>query len=316
MNILVVDDELGLRHTLTLILQAEGHLVRAASDGLKASGHGGEELLIGELMPFARTTTSGGAKVRPIEFLRELACVDGKYKPYKGNAAKVRGCKDFKPIPGTGLAYHAYALPGGPDVKSPNHDDAAIAELGRVVRALDKLSAKNRLASDRMPIWITECGFQTKPPDPYQTPIKQVPAFLGQAEWLAYRNPRVVSYSQYPLFDDPLVGTGGGFQSGLRKSNGAKKGDIYRAFQVPLFVQRRSNKVVEVFGGVRAGAPGDKVKVESKLGKGSFKKLPGGDVSLGSQGYFDRVFTISDAAKRVYRFRFAGGKSRVAHVHK
>ena len=33
MNILVVDDELGLRHTLTLILQAEGHAVRAASDG-------------------------------------------------------------------------------------------------------------------------------------------------------------------------------------------------------------------------------------------------------------------------------------------
>ena len=36
MNILVVDDELGLRHTLTLILQSEGHTVRAANDG--ASG--------------------------------------------------------------------------------------------------------------------------------------------------------------------------------------------------------------------------------------------------------------------------------------
>jgi two-component system response regulator AtoC len=33
MNILVVDDELGLRHTLSLILTAEGHQVRAASDG-------------------------------------------------------------------------------------------------------------------------------------------------------------------------------------------------------------------------------------------------------------------------------------------
>ena len=36
MNILVVDDELGLRHTLTLILQAEGHDVRTASDGAAA----------------------------------------------------------------------------------------------------------------------------------------------------------------------------------------------------------------------------------------------------------------------------------------
>ena len=36
MNILVVDDELGLRHTLTLILQAEGHTVRAVSEGAAA----------------------------------------------------------------------------------------------------------------------------------------------------------------------------------------------------------------------------------------------------------------------------------------
>ena len=42
MNILVVDDELGLRHTLTLILQAEGHTVRAASDGATALERLGE----------------------------------------------------------------------------------------------------------------------------------------------------------------------------------------------------------------------------------------------------------------------------------
>ncbi|HYC50557.1 MAG TPA: sigma 54-interacting transcriptional regulator, partial [Gemmatimonadaceae bacterium] len=33
MNILIVDDELGLRHTLTLILGAEGHETRAAANG-------------------------------------------------------------------------------------------------------------------------------------------------------------------------------------------------------------------------------------------------------------------------------------------
>src|SRR5690348_402491 len=33
MNILIVDDELGLRHTLTLILDAEGHKTRTASTG-------------------------------------------------------------------------------------------------------------------------------------------------------------------------------------------------------------------------------------------------------------------------------------------
>lgn len=49
MNILVVDDELGLRHTLTLILQAEGHTVRSASDGasgLERLGEGPADLII------------------------------------------------------------------------------------------------------------------------------------------------------------------------------------------------------------------------------------------------------------------------------
>ncbi|MFL5620095.1 MAG: sigma-54-dependent transcriptional regulator [Gemmatimonadaceae bacterium] len=49
MNILVVDDELGLRHTLTLILQAEGHTVRAASDGavgLQQLGEAPADLII------------------------------------------------------------------------------------------------------------------------------------------------------------------------------------------------------------------------------------------------------------------------------
>jgi hypothetical protein len=287
-------------------------LLRAAEKGLSASGHGGDELLIGELLPFARSGEEGSKKVRPIEFLRELACVDSHYQAYKGNAAKQRGCSNFKPIPGTGLAYHPYTLPGGPDVATPNPDDASIAELGRLVRALDKLSNRHRLASDRMPIWISEFGFQTSPPDPYQTPIKKVPGFLGQSEWYAYRNPRVVSYSQYPLIDDPNA-TSGGFQSGLRRHDGKKKGDVYKAFQLPLFVHRRSSNAVEVFGGVRAGAEGDKVTLESKLGKGNFKKLS--TVTLGAQGYFDRVVSVSDAAKRKYRFKASGHTSRTASVH-
>ena len=36
MKLLVVDDELGLRQTLSLILQGEGHDVRVASDGSDA----------------------------------------------------------------------------------------------------------------------------------------------------------------------------------------------------------------------------------------------------------------------------------------
>jgi hypothetical protein len=164
-----------------------------------------------------------------------------------------------------------------------------------------------------MPLWVSEFGFQTNPPDQYAADIKRVPGYLGQAEWLAYRNPRVASYAQYPFVDDRLHG--GSFQSGLRTSDGKKKRGVYHAFQLPLFVQRRSDNVVEVFGGVRAAAPGEKVTIESRKRGGEYKKLSGGTVQLGAQGYFDRVFTLSNAATRQYRFRYAGAKSRGANVH-
>lgn len=286
-------------------------LVYAGHDALAASGHGGDEQLIGELMPFARPGHEDN-KVPPLQFLRELACVDDGYRAYTGKAAKERGCSGFKALPGTGLAYHPYTLSGGPDVVDPR-DSASIGEIRRVVRVLDALSNRHRLESGRMPVWISEFGFQTNPPDRYAAPIEKVPGYLGESEWLAYRNPRVASYAQYPLIDDPPSGS---FQSGLRTSDGKKKKGVYDAFRLPIFVQRRSRDTVEVFGGVRAGGPGDEVTVESRSGSGaSWKKLSGGTIQLGSGGYFDRVFNASKASGHQYRFRYKGTHSRTANVH-
>ncbi|MEA2350562.1 MAG: hypothetical protein QOG86_1503 [Thermoleophilaceae bacterium] len=290
-------------------------LVLAAQKGLQASGHGGDELLIGELLPYAHQNSANKRKFSPITFLRELACVNSHYHAYTGKAAKRRGCQHYKALPGTGLAYHPYTLAGGPDVRTADPNDASIADLDRVTNALDKLSHRGRLKSSRMPVWVSEFGFQTNPPDHYASAIKRVPGFMGQSEWLAYRNPRVASYAQYPLVDDAIDKSGSGFQSGLRRRNGKKKPGVYKAFQLPLFVEKRTAKVVEIFGGVRAGGAGDKVTIESRVGhKGNFKTL--GKVGLGSQGYFDRVFTISKADERQYRFRLSGGgKSRTATAH-
>ena len=110
-------------------------------------------------------------------------------------------------------------------------------------------------------------------------------------------------------------GQSGGFQSGLRRHSGKKKPHVYPAFRLPLFAQERSGKVVEVFGGVRTATPGEHVTIQSRLGSGKWGALPGGTVGLNSEGYFDRVFTISSASKRRYRFVFPGGKSRTANVH-
>jgi hypothetical protein len=288
-------------------------LLRGANQSLDASGHKHDDLLFGELQPYARGGEAGHEKTHPLTFLRELACVDDKFHPYTGNAAKQRGCKDFKPLPGTAVSYHPYTLPGGPDIHTPDKNDASVNELGRVVATLDKLSHRNRIAANNVPIWISEFGYQTDPPDPYQTPIKKVPGFLGEAEMLAYHNPQVMTWAQYPLVDDPSDKSGAGFQSGLRQHNGKKKKGVYKAFELPLFADLRSGNHVEVFGGVRAAKGGEQVKIESKLGKAKWKKLR--TATLNSQGYFDTVVHVSSPKDRHFRFHFRKRVSRSASVH-
>lgn len=291
-------------------------LVYGAFDGLSASGHGSDSILIGELLPFARSGRTRD-KVRPVQFLRELACVDSRYRPYTGRSARSRGCSNFRPIPGNGLAYHPYTLSGGPRVRSPHRDDASISELSRITRALSLLDRRRRLATRRMPIWISEFGYQTDPPDRlFGSRISRVPGFMGESEWIAFRNSRVASYAQYLLVDDPVQGSGAaryaGFQTGLRFSNGEAKPGVYAAFELPFFVRRRSSSRVEVFGGVRAGAEGDQVVVEQRLGRGDFREL--GTVALGTNGYFLRTFSLSRADRREYRFRWRDRESRRARA--
>jgi len=58
-------------------------LMVAAHAGLAASGHGSDQFLFGELLPFSRAGQER-FRIRPIAFLREIACVDSHYHPYSG----------------------------------------------------------------------------------------------------------------------------------------------------------------------------------------------------------------------------------------
>ena len=84
---------------------------------------------------------------------------------------------------------------------------AATTPRSASCRACARRSTRSRGAAScprHLPIWITEFGYQTKPPDPLQgAPLKRAAAFMDESEWIAFRNPRVASYSQYTLLDDP-----------------------------------------------------------------------------------------------------------------
>lgn len=271
-------------------------LYLAGHRGLEAGGHGDDTILFGELMPRGGTDSR---KVRPLEFLREMVCLDRNYRQYRGSAARKRGCRRVGRIPTSGLAYHPYTLANGPDVNE-GADEAAIGQLPRVRRTLDALARRGKLPR-RLPIWITEFGYQTRPPDPNATRLRRAPALMDLSEWIAFRDRRVASYSQYQLRDDDF------WQSGLRFADGDAKPGVYAAFSLPVFVRSLGGNAVEVFGGGR-GASGAAAQVESKPPGGSYRSL--GSAAVNSSGYFRQVFRISGASRRKFRVTL-GAQQRV-----
>ena len=126
---------------------------------------------------------------------------------------------------------------------------------------------------------------------------------MGLSEWLAWRNPRVASYSQYLLRDDSAMG---GFQTGLRFNGGRAKPGVYKAYRLPFFVRRGRGRKIEVWGGIRSAGRGRTVTIQSRRG-GKWRKL--GTASTAKRGYFRKKFRVSGAGKRKYRFKAGGRKS-------
>jgi hypothetical protein len=281
-------------------------LVSSATAALNATGHSKDQVLIGELLPYARSGKTGSKKIRPLAFLRELGCVNSHFRRYRGTAAKKRGCAKFKAVRGTGLAFHPYTLAGGPNIPTPNRDDASIKTLSRVTRTLDKLGSKRSLAHKRMRLWITEFGFQSSPPDRYATPVRKIPGFMAQSEWLAFHNKRVSSYSQYPLVDDRGLA---GFQSGLRLKSGKAKPYVYSAFRHTFYVRKKGGSKVEAFGIERAASSG-KAAIQARSGrKGKWKTVA--TASINGRGYFDRRIKVSGASRKQFRYVAGSAHSRV-----
>lgn len=278
-------------------------LYQAFVAGMQSSGHSRDTLLFGELVPFGSSSRRSATRISPIEFLRETFCLDANWRPYRGAAAKARGCGRLGRLRVSGIAYHPYVPRGGLYGRLPSRDDASIAQLGRLTSALDKLARRGKLPP-RLPIWITEYGFQTNPPDPFQFPISRVPSYMDESEWLAFRNPRVVSYSQYLLVDEAArksrsaLVRWSGFQQGLRFADGREKPGVYQAFRFPVFVREYRRDRVEVFGRLRPRRPGTRVVIAVSAGNG-YRQVA--SVRINSAGYFRKTLPVSSASKRKFR---------------
>ena len=269
-------------------------LYLAALAGLRASGNGGDTVLMGETSP--RGT---GRVVAPITFMREVLCLSKSYK-------RDRSCGR---LDADGYAHHAYTTRAGPSFRPPGKNDVTIGVLSRLTRALDKAGRAGAIRRN-MPVYLTEFGVQSEP-DPFiGVSLRQQAEFRSIAERIAYRNRRVRSFSQYLMRDDaPRPGSRfdrySGFESGLRGSDGEKK-PAYDEFRTPLAADRRGRRV-SLWGLVRPGAGGHSVTVEYADGSGAFRTLR--TVTTDSRGYW--TATTSYRSRRSWRVRWTAPNGTV-----
>ena len=194
-------------------------------------------------------------------------------------------------------------------MREPTTNDATIRSYGRILRALDSARASGNLRSKKkLPIWNTEFGFQTNPPDPYGARIASVPKFWSLSElWFSYGFRRVKSISQYTMNDQ--AGDTSLWQSGLRFANGTPKSNVYANFRLPLLVRQLGPGAVEVRGAARPGGSGSTVQIFQRGRKGPFKPLGGPITVRNVRGYFVQRYRIRRAALRTFRFTTAGQSS-------
>jgi hypothetical protein len=137
------------------------------------------------------------------------------------------------------------------------------------------------------PIWLTEYGYQTNPPDRLLGVSEQLQArYIGEAAFRVYRQAGVTMLIQFLLRDEPNVG---GWQSGLLSIGGAAK-LAYNAFALPLAQVARSGSRVSLWGQVRPGSGRRAYVLQRAVGR-SWRTI-GGRVRTNARGTFTRTLTL------------------------
>jgi hypothetical protein len=254
-------------------------LLDAGFAGLGASGHGGDTILLAETAPRGSIRSTPVSPMRPLLFIRELYCLDRRLRPYTGGAAAVRGCPVDRAarlrfasehpalFEASGWAHHPYALELAPSQRDPVADNVTLSGISRLTGTLDRIFRRYGQRR-RLPIWLTEYGYQTDPPDPIiGVSWRRQAAYLNEAEEIAYRNPRVRGLSQFLLVDDgPNTKVapsdprywGSTFQSGLIALDGRRKPAFF-SYQRTIDVtpgRARRGRLLRVFGQLRPAPNG------------------------------------------------------------
>ena len=242
----------------------------------------GSTVLMGALAPSGSSSHSSGAAIRPLAFLRSMACVDSRYRTLRTGS-----CKGFAAPAADAFSLHPHGIKLSPDAHARSRDDAPLGDLGHFEAVLDKLTRARRLkvlGASRFPLYLTEFAYQTNPPDKFLGVSMTTQAtWLARAAQKAMADPRVRSLSWYVWKDGPLGRNGSGWQSGVLRADGTAKPAL-TAFKLPFVASAG-----RVWGMVRPGAA-HTVVVQGRQSGGAWRDLA--TLQTTAVGGFSRSLTV------------------------
>lgn len=266
----------------------------AGREGLRV-GQPGAAVMFGETTNSGRSTDG---RMTPLAFLRAAFCLSSKYK-FDKKCGKLTL---------DGVSHHPYQF----TLAKPLADDVNYSVLSRMPTFLDK-AAKAGAINTKVRVYLTEFGVQSLPDNLLGLSYQDQVELRARVERDAYFNKRIRGFSQYLLTDDnpgkdsqgcPAYG---GFETGLRRSDGTAK-PSFAAFGLALDVKPSGKKKVSIWGLVRRATAATTVVVERRVsGKGSWKSWK--TVKTKSNG----AFTTSDSlhSKAQYRYRWTSPEGKV-----
>jgi hypothetical protein len=196
----------------------------------------------------------------PLTFMREMLCISKKLKP----TCRTRVNFDI-------WSHHPFTS-GGPTRHAVLPDDVSIGDLPEMRRLLTASVRAGHVGTrTRVRFWVTEFGWDTKPPDPRGVPIplhtrwvaeglyRMWKAGVSLVTWVALRDaPLTTSFYQFGLY----------FRGSTIERDRPKP--ALRAFRFPFVGFPRRNGIY-VWGRTPAGEPG-RVLVEQSF-RGGWRRL-------------------------------------------
>jgi hypothetical protein len=223
------------------------------------SVHRNNLVITGGLAPFTARPQPGFAPTRglgPLHFMREMLCLSKRL---------TRTCRQRAEF--DVWAHHPYTS-GGPTHHAYRPDDVSLGDLPEMRQVLIAAYRNGSIVSRARPkFWVTEFGWDTKPPDPRGVPVALHARWVAEALYRMWRSGvSLVTWAQ--LRDEPFGGSY--FQGGLYFRGAVPEKDrpkpALRAFRFPVvgFPARRG---IYVWGRTPAGVPGRVVVEQSFQGR-------------------------------------------------